>query len=203
MRGCLFVLLLLTSSQFSAQIFFKGESKLTLQGDAQMYGDTVVYHQSKSESAEQPSNHAVIYLVNGASVTDLTQRSKAELVYISAPEKSPAEKSSVTKNLAKVKVLPLKAKARQYHVPKITYIFSLPISDRDFHQKSKSTVFAFLGSTNYFKSKFASSILATDYKFVFNFRTQKSELGWYVRNNSISRSVNSFYTRPPPFLALS
>lgn len=203
MRGCLFVLLLLTSSQFSAQIFFKGESKLTLQGDAQMYGDTVVYHQSKSESAEQPSNHAVIYLVNGASVTDLTQRSKAELVYISAPEKSPAEKSSVPKNLAKVKVLQLKAKARQYHVPKITYIFSLPISDRDFHQKSKSTVFAFLGSTNYFKSKSPSSILATDYKFVFNFRTQKSELGWYVRNNSISRSVNSFYTRPPPFLALS
>ena len=196
-------MLLLTSSQLSAQIFFKGESKLTLQGDAQMYGDTVVYQKSKSESAEQPSNHAVIYLVNGASVTDLTQRSKTELVYISVPEKSPAEKSPVKKDLATVKVLPLKLKARQYHVPKITYIFNLPTSDRDFHQKSTSTVFAFLGCTNYSKSKFQSSVLDTGHKFVFNFRTQKSELGWYVRNNSISRSVNSFYTRPPPFLALS
>lgn len=171
---------------------------LTLQGDVKIYADTLKYSDPKKESSVDELNRSKIYISRGAIVTNLDQFSRSELVYVEQVETVPIIKSPLKKEIRKPAVLQPEVKQRQYSTHKSAVAFTVPMSETDFHQKSRSRVLAFIVNNNHLNPKSTAVAALLENQFLFFSIVKESALELYLDNNSISRSVPTFFTRPPP-----
>lgn len=201
LKGLLFILLSLTFSTASGQIFISGENILTVQGSAQIYTDTIVHTEARREPVTTSGNSGKIYVYNGTVVTNLANSTRVELIYVGKVQKSIADIELSTKAQEKTMGSEPKVKPRIYPNKKITEVINVPLSDSDFHQKSRSKVVALTGRTTSSTVKSNGAAVIYDSKTLIIKASRENALGFYLDHNSISRALPSLFTRPPPFLA--
>ena len=183
-------------------MFVKGDTQLTLSGDAQIIVDGIIYQPKNETSSSANENKAKVFVVEGTFVSNLEQNSNAEVVYLKKT-KIKEKKQVAYKKKAKSKVIQKLTLEKKYSYKKESvFSFQDLNSNSKFHHRYSQVFFALVSLNPTVKK--SNILFFSVFRGIFSLSIiENSKLQFYSHQKPPSRDLNSFRSRPPPYFALS